>query len=845
MAATQGNELIARSLFPRLRLDHEVILLAPVLPGQEETTRASMAELFDRVHLVPRSRRLPSLVGWLEPLAARAHLPLRGRIDAVAARRMSREIRRILATEEIDVVHVRQLPMAGYAGDLGATPCLIELIDAETLAAARDTATTARAAIRRRVAQAIERRAIRPYPIATVVAEADAAALRALGPGPRIEVVPNGVDADWFRPQTDVAVVPGSVVFVGAMSFPPNVAAMRWFVGEVLPRLRTLRPDVALTIVGRDPTPAVLALGDVPSVTVTGAVDDVRPWLARAAVVVAPMVSGSGIKNKLLEAMAMGRPVVATSLAAEGVAAVPDRDLVVADGPAALADAVAAVLDDTARAEAIAEAGRSLVETHYTWDACAARYAALYKELAASRPSPVADAPGRDRSAPISAARTTDAAPGAGFPETERPLRLAYLMSRFPKATETFILYEILELERLGHRVEIFPLVREREAVVQPGAAALVERAHDLRPWSRTVLLAQLHWLRRRPRTYLGSWIQAISSTARSPRFLLRALVAVPVGAAIGRQVVDLDLDHIHAHWATHPTLAAWVASRLSDRPYSFTAHAHDIYVERAMLDVKIRDAAFVVTISEANRRLIEGWYGAAAAARVAVIHCGTDPTVFHATDVAEAEASSAPASAATDPPATLEIVVVASLQPQKGQRVLVDACAILRDRGRSVRATLIGEGTERPALEQRVRELALDGVVTLAGALPRDRVANLVGAADVVVQPSVVLASGKTEGIPVALMEALAAERAVVASRVSGIPELVRDGETGLLVPPGDPTALADAIERLAGDPGLRAALGAAGRALVLAEFDLRINTAALADRFRGSAASRHGAAG
>jgi glycosyltransferase involved in cell wall biosynthesis len=419
-----------------------------------------------------------------------------------------------------------------------------------------------------------------------------------------------------------------------------------------------------------------------------------------------------------------------------------------------------------------------------------------------------------------------------------RPLRLAYLMSRFPKATETFILYEILELQRLGHVVEIFPLVLERDSVMQPGAAPLVERAHDLRPWSRPVLAAQLHWLRRRPRAYVGSWLGAIRGTIRSPRFLLRALVAVPIGAAIARRVVDLELDHIHAHWATHPTLAAWVASRLSGRPYSFTAHAHDIQVERAMLDEKIRAARFVVTISEANRRLLAGWYGALAESKTVVIHCGADPAVFapptnvaSAADPGVAEAASAPSMVR---PASL--VCVASLQPQKGHRFLIDACGLLRDRGRAVRCTLVGEGEERPALEAQIVALGLQEVVSLAGAQPRDRVVAIVEAADVVVQPSVVLSSGKTEGIPVALMEALAAERAVVASAVSGIPELVVDGITGLLVQPGDPAALADTLERLLDDPELRIRLGQAGRRKVLDEFDLHRNTALLAERFRKS---------
>jgi colanic acid/amylovoran biosynthesis glycosyltransferase len=429
-----------------------------------------------------------------------------------------------------------------------------------------------------------------------------------------------------------------------------------------------------------------------------------------------------------------------------------------------------------------------------------------------------------------------------------RPLRLAYLMSRFPKATETFILYEILELERLGHRVEIFPLVLHREATVQPGAAELVERAHDIRPLSLEVLRAQAHWLRRRPRRYMKAWAAAIRGNIRSPRFLLRALVAVPLGATFARRMEILRIDHIHAHWATHPALAAYVAAKLTGLPYSFTAHAHDIYVDRAMLDEKIRAARFVVTISEQNRRLFEGWYGPSATAKVAVIHCGADPAVFAprpaepgtATPVGGSAATPVGGSAATP----VRILSIASLQPQKGQRFLIEACRLLVDRGLAVRCQLVGEGEERSALADRIRELGLQDVVELLGSQPRDRVAELLGQADIVVQSSVVLRSGKTEGIPVALMEALAAERAVVASRLSGIPELVVDGETGLLVEPGNPIGLADAIERLAGDPDLRSRLGRAGRELVLAEFDLRRNTAILADRFRESIEAPAGAA-
>jgi glycosyltransferase involved in cell wall biosynthesis len=399
-------------------------------------------------------------------------------------------------------------------------------------------------------------------------------------------------------------------------------------------------------------------------------------------------------------------------------------------------------------------------------------------------------------------------------------------MSRFPKATETFILNEILELKRLGHHVEIFPLVREREAVVQPEAARLAAEMHDLRPWSRGVLAAQAYWLARSPRRYVATWARALAGNLRSPRFLVRSLAVVPAGAAIARAVVASDLDHIHAHWATHPTLAAWVAARLSGRRYTFTGHAHDLYVDRTMLATKVADAASVVTISEANRARIRDWFGDGAAARTVVIHCGVDPARF-------APASDGPSPDRAGP---TRILVVASLQPQKGHRFLVDACRLLRDRGREVTASFVGEGPERADLERRIHESGLEGIVSMAGAQPSAAVAAAIGGADIVVQPSVVLESGKTEGIPVALMEAMAAERPVIASRLSGIPELVIDGNTGLLVEPGRPDEIAAAIERLIADPALAARLATAGRARVLSAFDLHQTTAELEAVFRAA---------
>ncbi|MFQ3684350.1 glycosyltransferase [Roseiflexus sp.] len=405
-------------------------------------------------------------------------------------------------------------------------------------------------------------------------------------------------------------------------------------------------------------------------------------------------------------------------------------------------------------------------------------------------------------------------------PVAQRPRTVAYTMSRFPKLTETFILIEMLELERQGLRVEIFPLIRECANVQHADAQAMVERAHYCRLFSRPTLDAQIYWLMRRPAVYVRAWWRAIRGNLSSPKFLSRALVVVPKAAYAARRMVELDVDHLHAHYATHPALFAYVVNMLTGIPYSFTVHAHDLYVERPMLGEKIAAARFVVAISEFNRRMMIDLYGPIAEERVVVVHCGVDPALFRPRE-------------RTSRSDIFTIVCVASLAGYKGQRYLIDACARLRDQNVPFRCLLIGEGEDRPRLETQIRDLNLEGHVVLMGALPRHQVSEALQQVDVMALPSVVMPNGKMEGIPIALMEALAAEIPVVATAISGIPELVRDGETGLLVPERNAAALADALMRLYADPDLGRRLAAAGRELVVREFNLEHNAAQLCRLF------------
>jgi colanic acid/amylovoran biosynthesis glycosyltransferase len=403
-------------------------------------------------------------------------------------------------------------------------------------------------------------------------------------------------------------------------------------------------------------------------------------------------------------------------------------------------------------------------------------------------------------------------------------LTVAYVMSRFPKLTETFILAELEAMDRAGVEIELYPLLRQTGEPVQPAAERWVERAHFLPFVSPAILRAQWSYLRdpRRRRRYIRAFVDMIRGTWRSPNFLVGGLGIFPKIALAGLEMRETGVDHVHCHFANHPALAGWLIHRLVGIPYSFTAHGSDLHVDRTMLPTKVREAAFVVTISGDNRSLIEATAGPSAEGKVEVIHCGVDPAAFAPTD----RTNHGP----------LRIVAVGTLHEVKGQIHLIEACRLLAERGIEFTCRFIGDGPDRDALQARIDELGLGDRVILAGRMTSDAVAAELATSDVLAAPSVPTSGGKREGIPVVLMEAMATGLPVVASRLSGIPELVTDGVSGLLVSPGDDDALAQALATLATDGALRARLGAVGRETVMREFDVDRNAAILADRIRRS---------
>lgn len=398
--------------------------------------------------------------------------------------------------------------------------------------------------------------------------------------------------------------------------------------------------------------------------------------------------------------------------------------------------------------------------------------------------------------------------------------RLAYLVMRFPAVTETFVLREMVELERQGMPIELYVVIRQDEEVVHPDAVSYLDRLHTQPYLSRAVIAANLRWLAREPRTYLRLWRETFADLWGTWNFLARAVVLFPKAAAFAEDMERRGIAHVHAHFATHSAFMAYVIHGLTGITTSITAHAHDIFIRKAMLCRKVAAARFVAVISEFNRDWIARHCGDGVRAKIHTVRCGVFPERYKARALPEAP---------REPGRPFQVLTVASLRDYKGIPVLIEACRLVRERIPGLRWELIGGGPDRVALERQIAAAGVGDVLTLAGPKPEDHVARRLETADAFVLTSVVMPDMRMEGIPVVLMEALASGLPTIATRISGIPELVIDGDTGWLVPDRDPRAVADALAGLYNDPTEAARRGARGREHVLAEFTVPGNVARL----------------
>ena len=400
--------------------------------------------------------------------------------------------------------------------------------------------------------------------------------------------------------------------------------------------------------------------------------------------------------------------------------------------------------------------------------------------------------------------------------------KIAYIVSRFPHLPETFILREMIHLEKLGWEVELYPLVLQHQEIIHEEARSWLRRAHAV-PWiSMSLLVSNLRRLLSHPGQYISLLGRVIGENLSSPKFLVRALLLFPRAIWMADRFKQDGIQHIHAHYASHPALVAWLIHQVTGIPYSVTVHAHDIFVEKSMLATKLQDSVFISSISEFNRQYLVDLLGPWVKEKTQIIRMGIDPAYYPNGKKVQAEGSR-----------QLEIISVGSLQPYKGHVYLVKACAELKERGIPFHCRIVGGGDLRSLLQQTIQENQLEGLVELLGPRKQDEVSRLLRTANCYVQPSVITATGKMEGIPVALMEAMISKVPVVATSISGVPELVRPGETGWLVPPEDVSALTDVLSEIYHNPTEAERRAELGHRWVMDEFELSSNVQKLASLF------------
>lgn len=408
--------------------------------------------------------------------------------------------------------------------------------------------------------------------------------------------------------------------------------------------------------------------------------------------------------------------------------------------------------------------------------------------------------------------------------EAKYSMRVAYVLLWFPKPSETFVFQEIACLRRLGLDVRVHSLYGRLTRCLSPEMAAASRQVERLGIRGLPRLLgAVLYWWRRRPSAAAALTRRVVFRRWRDAEAAGENLWACWCGFHLARRFQAERIAHIHAPWAAGPATAAWVASTLTGTPFSFAAHAHDIYPPDGALNDKLRDASFVRAISRANMRYL-GNHAPAHAAKLRMIHNGYP------------ERDRPTAAVPMTPPCRL--AALGRFVRKKGFDVLLQACRVLTDRGVDFRLALGGAGPEERRLKRLAAALRMGDRVRFPGFVRYDAVPAFLLDADVFVMPSVVAPSGDRDGIPSVVLEALLHRVPVVASDVGGMTEVVRDGLTGLLVPPGDPLALSDAIARLIGDRAFAIRAAEAGRDLARREFRLDAGCAQLIDLFRLHAA-------
>lgn len=400
-------------------------------------------------------------------------------------------------------------------------------------------------------------------------------------------------------------------------------------------------------------------------------------------------------------------------------------------------------------------------------------------------------------------------------------LHLAYLLARHPQANTTFVNGEIAALANEVARLSIYAMSRTGESDPGPGGIPASVAVNWAPGWRETAFWARCVSALRNGPTLMGE-VALLFRGSGSPRQFARVAYTAAQAATMLRCFAGgLPNQHIHAHFAGRAAIAAHVINQLSGTPYTMTVHAYDVFMRNPQLAALVRGALLTVAISEASRREVLARVPRLDPASIKVIRVGV-PT-------AELGRLRAPRERRNGDP--LRIVSAGNLVAKKGMDRTIDAVARLRAAGRDVELEIIGEGPLRANLDRQVRELGAGSFVRTVGSKPPTATRTAIANADMFVLACQRADDGDVDGIPVVLMEAMAAGVPTVSTRISGIPELIEDRHSGRLAEPGDPASLASVIAAVADDSDAAERMALAGREKVRNEFDQATNAHRLLD--------------
>jgi colanic acid/amylovoran biosynthesis glycosyltransferase len=402
---------------------------------------------------------------------------------------------------------------------------------------------------------------------------------------------------------------------------------------------------------------------------------------------------------------------------------------------------------------------------------------------------------------------------------------VAYVLKRYPRYSETFVVNEILAHEAAGLDINIFALRPPSDTHFQNIISQVRAPVTYIRKPTQGRVSDSLNSLAPTAASYFWAELQEASKVI--PDFWSKLAFAqgekastVYQAAWLAREVKLKGITHLHAHFGTVATSVARLASHFTAVPYTFTAHAKDIFhesVEFADMERKLKDAASVVTVSNYNVKYLQKTYNLAA---------NQVQRIYNGLDLRQLQYS----SPAERPPL---IISVGRLIEKKGLSVLIDACAILKQKNYEFQCQIVGTGSLEFPLRRQIIDLGLQSCVEIIGPRPQNEVFQLVQQAAVFAAPYVIGQDGNRDGLPTVLLEAMALGTPCVSTVVTGIPEVVCDGETGLIVPQYDAEELAIALGQLLKDPALRVRLSTQARSLIESEFDICRNTEVLRDLF------------